>query len=150
MMHQVMKKSSTSNSQRDRVTAAEATTLRLKPKSQTCFQSNAESMKQTSLATPVESDVQRKPAQSKTNSTSTATASIFSSTETIVSEYDRTCQDVQSRVIDLTEYFSAEAVDKMSTVEQNMYRNQVQVYWMLKELGMLPYIVDCWSHIADS
>ena len=36
--------------------------------------------------------------------------------------------------VDLTEYFSAAAVAKMATIEQNMYRNKVRNYWTLRAL----------------
>ena len=37
--------------------------------------------------------------------------------------------------VDLTKYFSAAAVAKMATNEQNMYRNKVRNYWTLRALG---------------
>ena len=37
--------------------------------------------------------------------------------------------------VDLTKYFSAAAVAKMGTIEQNMYRNKVRNYWALRALG---------------
>ena len=37
--------------------------------------------------------------------------------------------------VDLTKYFSAAAVAKMATIEQNMYRNKVRNYWTLRALG---------------
>ena len=37
--------------------------------------------------------------------------------------------------VDLTKYFSAAAVAKMATIEQNMYRNKVRNYWALRALG---------------
>ena len=37
--------------------------------------------------------------------------------------------------VDLTKYFSAAAVAKMATIEQNMYRNKVLNYWTLRALG---------------
>ena len=39
------------------------------------------------------------------------------------------------RDVDLTDYFSAEVVCKMPTIERTMYANKVRNYWALDDLG---------------
>ena len=47
--------------------------------------------------------------------------------------------------VDLTKCFSAAAVAKMATIEQNMYRNKVRNYWTLRELGELGCCCNDWK-----
>ena len=47
--------------------------------------------------------------------------------------------------VDLTKYFSAAAVAKMATIEQNMYRNKVRNYWAVRALGELGCCCNDWK-----
>ena len=50
--------------------------------------------------------------------------------------------------VDLTKYFSAAAVAKMATIEQNMYRNKVRNYWTLRALGELGCCCNDWKGLC--